>query len=79
MTELIAEISCEDDDGAAYTVLIFQEFKSFRPLNGPAQKVPGLKSAYLAGSMKAVNVIDGNEMSTFKIVESDRIIRRVSD
>lgn len=73
--EEVDRIECADDEGNRYTVVIYQSFKTFRPLSGPPRKVPGIKDARLLGGGH-VNVSD-DEMNTFQILETDTIIRRI--
>ena len=67
------EIICADDEGNRYTVQEWQRMRELRPLNGPVQKVPGMKSLRTTSGLH-VNYIDEN---TFEIVETDTTIRRV--
>lgn len=70
----IEQISCKDDDDNNYTVVIIQKFQTIRGLGGSSE-VGGVKDAKLLTGGK-VNILD-DEFHTFKIVDTDRIIRRV--
>ncbi len=72
-TRLIESVECEDKDGHRYEVHTYQNFKTFSPLKGPRQEVPGIKDLRLADGSD-VNCIDEN---TFKIVATDTIVTRV--
>ena len=73
MREEIARHECEDDNLSEYTVIEYQNFTTFRPISGPAQRVPTTKMLMLLDG-RAVNWIDDN---TFQIVETDQIIRKI--
>lgn len=75
---VVDQIECEDDQGNEYTVIVFQMFRKTSTLkDGPTGERPGVKRAVLLDG-SPVNVTD-DEFNTFKIVSSDRIIRRVPD
>lgn len=61
------------ESGRVFTVIEFEEYREIRSLNGPDQIVPGLRRISLADG-SPLEVIDTD---TFKIVETDEIIRKV--
>lgn len=68
-----SRFTCTDGDGNEHIVVEHQELIEHRILGGGVQTVKGLKRLSLL-SGGPVNYIDDN---TFKIVMTDKIIRRV--
>ena len=74
MEKEVERFECEAKSGARSTVVAFQEYIAFNPLNGPTQWVKGLKRLELADGSSFVNCIDEQ---TYKIVTTDEIVRRL--
>lgn len=73
MRKEIGRHACRGDSGSQYEVVLYQNYRRFQPLSGPAQDVPTIKEAFLSDG-RAVNVTDDD---TFQIVVSDEIIRKI--
>jgi hypothetical protein len=73
MRKEIGRHDCRGDSGRQYTVVEYQNYRRFQPLNGPAQDVPGTKELFLSDG-RDVNFIDEN---TFQIVLTDEIVRKI--
>lgn len=63
-----------DDNGNEFTIICFQTIIESKTLDGKVSKIKGLKE-YLTTSGTPVNAIDSK---TFKIVTTNRIVRKVS-
>ena len=74
MKKEISRYTCVGDSGREYTVVEYQNFRVFRPLNGPSQEVPTTKELFLSDG-RDVNWIDDNK---FQIVITDEIVRKVT-
>jgi hypothetical protein len=73
MADLIARHIAESDDGEAFEVLEYQHYTERRMLSGKQMSVPTVRE-YVLSDGRDVNWIDSE---TFKIVETDQIIRKV--
>jgi hypothetical protein len=69
----INHYKCIGDSGHQYTVIEYQNFTHFKPLNGPAEDVAGTKGWLLLGG-GYVNFVDDQ---TFQIVNTDELIRKI--
>lgn len=69
---LIETIPCTDEEGSRYTVQVFQDFRTFRPLKGQPQEYPGTKSAQLSDG-SPVNFRDEGK---FQLVLSGTLLHR---
>lgn len=71
--KLIKRITCNDDSGKTYEVEHWQEQIPAGHMGNPKATIPGMSQLNLSTG-ESVNYIDEN---TFKIVQTDTIIRRV--
>ena len=72
MEEEIDRFEAVSDDGEMFTVIVYQELRESRSLTGSSWS-KGLPRLFLSDG-KAVNEVDPE---TFKIVETNQIIRKV--
>lgn len=73
MADLIARHIAESDDGETFEVLEYQHYTQARPLSGSPTRLPTVREYFLSDG-RDVNWVDSE---TFKIVETDQIIRKV--
>lgn len=73
MKKLVESFKAKGTDGTIYTVQIFQTFRVFKPIDGPATEVGGTKEAVLSNG-RHLNLVDDD---TFQILDNDEIIRRL--
>jgi hypothetical protein len=69
----IARYLCEDDDLNEYTVIEYQWFGEFRSIADPPREAPG-RLEYFLSDGRSVNWLSED---TFKIVQTDKLIRKV--
>ncbi len=75
MEKETGRFQAESDEGRVFTVVVIQEIIEDRRLTGhPSSTRLGLRELFLSDRSSAVNQIDP---VTFKIVETDQIIRKV--
>jgi hypothetical protein len=75
MKREIGRYTCMDAGGTLRTVVEYQNFSTFRPINGRPSEVPGIKD-YRLSDGRHVNWVDD---MTFQIVETDELLRRPRD
>lgn len=73
MEREIDRFQAQNEAGDVFTIIVFQRFGDSRPLSGPVRYLPGSKRMVLLDGSH-VNYIDAE---TFKIVETDEIIRKI--
>lgn len=73
--EEVERITCADEHGARYTVIVRQRIRHHRPLDGPVQKVKGALDLILADG-RDVNALD-DELNTFQILDTGEILTRI--
>lgn len=64
---------CRDDQGNEYTVIEYQRYRVWKPINGPQEEVPTTKELFLSTG-EDVNFIDDR---TFEVVISDKRLYRI--
>lgn len=73
MRREITRHRCEDDHLNEYTVIEYQNYRRWTPISGRSEDVPTTKELFLSDG-RSVNFVEKN---TFKIVDTDQIIRTV--
>lgn len=75
MDRVISEFKVRDHEtGAIYDVIELQEYNTYRDVNGNYHELAGMKRLEMADGSGFLNFIDTD---TFKIVSTDRIVRKV--
>lgn len=72
--EETGRFAVEDDGGNRHAVIEYTNFTLFRPMSGGEQWLPGSRS-FRTTDNEPVNMIDNQ---TFKLVMSEKIVKRVS-
>ncbi len=73
MKTIIEEFDAVSESGQVHSIIVWQEWHDVGTASDPTAKVPGLKEMITSEGIH-VNYIDPN---TFKLVNTDEIIRRV--